>query len=557
MPGYWLPAPATLRRTSAQGHILEERTAEWSGFEIGSTDVEIAFASAPEGWSLDAVIWKLDDPTLIDELMALSPVETQGYFMLGSHTRYGQPAHLYRHLIHGWIYEDRYAWPHKRRICSENDAHALHLILSGLHRATEKRLYGLLMLQLLLSVLSRQSEDGGYRHGEWTDNMESHYRLHCSAMHMMMDALADKEDPTVRTALERAGAFLARQTDKLDAGRWFLHDELEHSVEALRQGPFRWLSSRAMGKAETNMLVLNSHLDATVALDRYRQVTGDNRHQALVAQAVSATRAVLSLRPAEWLYKLLFLAIRLTFLPTAQAARLPLHRRALKRLAWMYLIPLLPDIKARWPRIVMPSGYIDRELSLRVFAHDYLPINLMDLLRYRRRFPGESVDDAIFAATTLVRDFRMFERWLEIKGKEYAVGFWAEALYQICLIRPEAEYRALLAQAVIALESRGFGLPPSLLGANSEVVPPRDQVPAPIPEEARIRVVNLSRNSIIEVLLVNCSSDPVRPRIVRNAPTGLAWTVGISTDKVDSLPRDIPAGGWLWGRSQNSTGAVA
>ena len=104
----------------------------------------IGFASAPEGWTLDAVVWKLDDPALIDELMELAPVETQGYFLLGSHTRYGQPADLYRHLIHGWVYEDRYAWPHKRRICSENDAHALHLIFSGLQHATGKRIYGLL-----------------------------------------------------------------------------------------------------------------------------------------------------------------------------------------------------------------------------------------------------------------------------------------------------------------------------------------------------------------------------------------------------------------------------
>ena len=143
-PSYWLPTPAMLRNISAQGHILKERTAELNEFELDSSGVAITFPSIPEGWTLDAVIWRLADASLIDELQIFAPIETQGYFLLGSHTRYCRPADLYRHLIHGWVYEDRYAWPHMRRICSENDAHALHLILSGLQCATGKRIYGLL-----------------------------------------------------------------------------------------------------------------------------------------------------------------------------------------------------------------------------------------------------------------------------------------------------------------------------------------------------------------------------------------------------------------------------
>ena len=64
-PGYWLPGQAMLRRVSSQGHILEERAAEWSNFDLDFSGVEIAFAPPDEGWSLDAVIWKLDDPALI------------------------------------------------------------------------------------------------------------------------------------------------------------------------------------------------------------------------------------------------------------------------------------------------------------------------------------------------------------------------------------------------------------------------------------------------------------------------------------------------------------
>jgi hypothetical protein len=197
----------------------------------------------------------------------------------------------------------------------------------------------------------------------------------------------------------------------------------------------------------------------------------------------------------------------------------------------------------------MPGGYIDRELSLRAFAVDYLPINLMDLLRYRRRFAQEPVDDVISAALALVRGCHMLERWPEITGKEYALGFWAEALYHTCLARPAPEYRTWLAQAVVALEKCGFGLPPSLLGANGEAAHPRDQLPTPALEDARIRVVNLSRKGVVEVLLVNCSDEPVRPHILRNAPADVVWTAAVDPQESRELPPQIPAGSWLWARS--------
>lgn len=554
---YWLPQPPRFRRLDERGHVLEERDIHLDGLTVSAAELALS-VNILEQWAMDWIMWRFPRATrdVLDELHDLLTVETQGHFLWGSHTRYQRPTDVYRHVIHGHVYETQFSWPKYWKICSENDAHALYTILSGLASATGKQLYRLLKDQMLLSVLDRQGADGGWRHGEWTDRMESHYRLHCSAMHMLMDALDEKEDPFVRKALERAAAFLSGQTDELDAGEWFLHDELEHSVEALREGPFRWLPSRALGKSEPNMLVLNTHLDATIALDRYWQLTGDSRHQSLVSHAVTTARAVLSQRPAEWLYRPLFWAIRLTFLPTAQARRLPLHLRALKRVARKYLIPLLPHIKARFPRIVMPGGYIDRELSLRVFAPAYLPINVMDLLRYRRRFPDESVDDVILAAIALIRDCQLIERWPEINGMEYAVGFWAEALYQICLIRPDPEYRASLAQAVIALERQALGLPPSLLGSNGEAVPPREQAPTPVPDDGRIRVINLSRRNIKEVLLVNCATEAVRPRIVRNALNGLVWTAGSNAERRETLPQEIPPGGWLWGRRDDHSGVA-
>src|SRR5690606_31868412 len=153
-------------------------------------------------------------------------------------------ADLYQHLIHGHIYENRTQWPFNWKICSENDAHSLYVTLSGLFRSTGKRIYDLLRKQIVLSVVDRLGEDGAFRHGEWSRNMECHDRLHASGIHLRLDYLAEHDDPVVADALQRAAHFLAARPDKTDLGQWFLHDELEQSEAGMRQSPFTWKASR-------------------------------------------------------------------------------------------------------------------------------------------------------------------------------------------------------------------------------------------------------------------------------------------------------------------------
>lgn len=498
---------------------------------LEASGISIAFSPPPAGWVLDAVVWRLD-AALIDELQSLSRVETQGYFLLGSHTRYGRPADLYRHLLHGHVYEDRFAWPHNRRICSENDAHALHLVFSGLQQATGKRIYALLKAQLLLSVLSRQDEDGGFRHGEWTDNMESHYRLHCSAMHLMMDTLSEGDDPAVRSALARGMAFIADKHDTTDVGPWFYHDELETTEEGMHGAPFKWWPGRAMGKSPQNMLVLNTQLDTLVALERYGTLTGDAQYASLVESGYRAALAVLGLRPMEWLYRLVFSAVDLTLMPTEQAMRLPLWQRLWKRIGWQVFIPRLPRLKTRYPRLVMPGGYIDRELSLQTWAFDYLAVNLMDLVRAAHGTHRDALMPYIDGILACCARTGIARRWLEHTGRDYALAFYAEALVLLSVAAPRPETDALLADALQLCVRRGFGLPPSLNGGNAEA----QAGPCRIPQPAApgIVVANLSRAEGAACLVVNTGARAIELDAALCAvPTG--WTI----------PRgELRPGGW-------------
>ncbi len=498
---FWIPQAPRWRRYDPEGRILAEQEAGLAELAVSPASLTVGFAAVADH-VLDWVIWRLPGASdWIAQLERPTTLESQAYYLWGSHTVYQRPADLYQHLIAGRVYERGYAWPLKRRICSENDAHALHVTLDGLGLATGRSFYSVLCRQLLLCVIARQSADGGFRHGEWTLQMEAHFRLNASAMHLFLDALQARPDPAVLAAAGRLASYLANTRDEMAVGAWFLHDDLERSPEAMDRAPFKWFPSRVLGKSPSNMLVINTHMDTSIALDRYARVSGDARHQPLVESGRASIRAVLDLRPAEWLYRPLFRAIALTLLPTQQAMRLPLPLRALKRVAWKYLLPNLYRVKLWFPRLVMPGGYVDRHLTLDSFAFHYLTINLMDMARYQRRLPAPGMDALIASAARFIQESGVRARWRELAYERYALGFWAEALWQLCQMYDDWRYRTWLAEAVLDLEDEAMGIPPSLLGANREALArPRA---CPQPPDPGVRVVSIPRAGEWEVLWVN------------------------------------------------------
>ncbi|BCX89792.1 hypothetical protein MIN45_P2165 [Methylomarinovum tepidoasis] len=518
---FWIPRLPVARRLDDQGHILEETPAPVSGLELNGSGLTL-FLAPPAGFVTDLAVWRLT-PQLQQELTDLSPIETQAYFLWGSHTRYSHPADLYLHLIHGWVYENRVSWPKYWKICSENDAHALYVLFSGLARATGKTLYRLFKRQLLLAVLDRQADDGGWYHGEWTDGMESHFRLHTSALHLLLDAYEEGPDATIAEGLQRGTEFLLQRADRLDCGLWFLHDSLELTEASMRQSPFQWLPCRAFGKSVSDMLVLNSHWDTTIAVGRGAGLLEESAWREAAGEANRATETVLAAIPAAWLYRLVFGLIALSFLPTERAAALPLWRRALKRLGWKYLIPCFHHLKCRFPRLVMPGGYLDRALCLKGISTAYQAINVMDLVRLQARFPQLKLRSYIDDAVAFTYRSGLWQRWAEDERTRYAYGFWAEALHRLCLLDPDPALRSRLAGTMARLEELGLGQPPGLLGGDQErgFAGPRKLDLHKLPPG--VRIADLSTPAGAEYLLLGTGEGPVRLN-TGTLGTELNWT---------------------------------
>ena len=543
-PTYWLPVAPALRRMDELGRIFEEAAAPLQSFDPGHEHTQVTLGGSTNDLRLHLCLWRLPD-TLIRELNAPRPIEGQGWFSLGSHTNWRRPADLYTHLEQGWIHENRRSWPQHCRICSENDAHALYLLCKGLAGATGKAIYQVFQRQILLAVIHRQDERGGWRHGEWSRD-ESHFRLVTSGLHLLMDAWAEASDPRVGEAMDAAARFLGERSGRIRFGTWFPHDELELSEESIAHLPFPWSRSTVLGKTVSNMLVLNTHLDTTIALHRHASLSGCRDYQDAVSSALDTTEKLLGLSPLEPLYRLLFLPLRLSLLPTARARALPLPLRALKRLGWKYIAPNLYRIKARFPRFVMPGGFIERDICMRNWSFFYLTINLMDLARLQLAFPQADLHLPIRQAEAFTESTGVLDRWAELGYERHALGFWAESLYYLWRLEPSHERSRRLADAMVRLHRLDMGLPPSLLGGNGEVVPPDARSPYPDFDEPGLRLANLGDRRQPRFLAVNCGDNPI----------DLSGDLG-AMERLDGASGILTSGEWVLLATRPNAGQVS
>lgn len=201
----------------------------------------------------------------------------------------------------------------------------------------------------------------------------------------------------------------------------------------------------------------------------------------------------------------------------------------------------------------MPGGYIERAIALRGVVDDYHSINVMDLLRYWRRFPQEDFKSLINDAVAFVVKNRLVDHWSENEVKKYALGFWAEALYHHYMLAPDREILTDLAETIVKLDQLGMGLPPSFLGANGETVPRAQQIGCPSPADSALRIANLSAQDRMEFLVVNPTA-VARQLVWETKPQRLLRWDDVANGHRD-LGEDIEisAFGWIMGYASVSS----
>lgn len=302
-------------------------------------------------------------------------VERRVFAIYGKNTI--SPLFLSKYLINGKIYDPR---PKPRvdnkRECQEQVAYILYGYFGMLYRATEKSFYRAIQTIIAYTVALRVENDGRLRHGTWTDDMETHWRFEAEALQLLTIHYQQFGGVKIAEVCKKMAACIRKYADKLGGNSlWFLHDTLENT-EKVKTGYPTLVCSRAFGKDWRNTLALNTHLCSLVALVRYADVFEDSEVRADVEAGVRSLRRIISRHGGDRVFALLFKAQHMLFGRKTRFFN-PLMRR---------LTRLLLYAKKIWPRLVMPNGAIERDLSASAFSRRYHVVNLKDLLKIGRYY---------------------------------------------------------------------------------------------------------------------------------------------------------------------------
>lgn len=375
---FWFPSNAVLRQYDDHGRITLQADSSWevttdkSGFRLA------AAAKAGSKLEFGLVHFRSQIDSFKRELLEFSPVETTPV-VRNTWFKYERVSDVWTYYIMGDLFNIN-ALPASEGWCSQNMAYALYYHLDFLHKKTNKRVYLILRDLIGYSVLLSLPADSRWRTGSWTDRMETHLVHQASGIHILLSHYENTANDLFMEKARSAVDYLLSCTDKLDGDQiWFLHDSLETDCEQVGLYYRNLVISRAFGKSPSNTLCLNSHMWTLTVLHRMSELTGDKRCGEAFEEGLGTLHWLLEQRPASCLYGLVYhfrdFLIRLVLRTNSK-----LIRKVQKRYDDALKKSILPRLKNKFPRFVMPNGFTERDLCFAPLSDFYHMLNLKDLL---------------------------------------------------------------------------------------------------------------------------------------------------------------------------------
>lgn len=305
---------------------------------------------------------------------------------------------IWSYLINGSIYDPRSHKKVGKRFKCQQCAYAWWSYFDFLYQETGKKIYTVMQDEVALTVLLDMSAEGAWRHGFWSDDMETHARFHLDGLHLLISQYQKTGEPMWLEAAERGMAFVSEHlTEQLDDGSlWFLHDTIEYS---------RWhhFKSTLFGKTLENSLCINTHVQALTVLHRLRLAIPDKKiYTEMLNKGLRALHRALDYQPGELFYRpLMFWIMKHKTRGEARSKldklRNRLEKRLIKRIYWL--------VRRQFPRLVQPGGFTERDLTLSFASDRYHIINLKDLLTLYQQEPLAWLRPYIKDSTAFVRKF--------------------------------------------------------------------------------------------------------------------------------------------------------
>jgi len=285
---------------------------------------------------------------------------------------------VWDYFINGTFFNSRHkvqkrAWP------GQNIPFVLYHYLDLLSRQTKKQIYGLLCDLIAYSVMLSLPDDGRWRHGIWTDIAETHAAHQVAGIHLLLSYYQrTAAEIFLKKAALAADYLISIAADLTGDKTWFLHDSLETNPDDAARF-YKLFDSTAFGKATSNTLCINTHIATLTALHRLNQIDPSDKYSTCFEKGLNALKKVLQANPCNFLFSSAYrprdLLVRLC---TKKENKIT--KKLLKVWTLILMRHLLPFLKKKYPRLIMPNGFIERDLAYSALSDFYHFRNLEDIL---------------------------------------------------------------------------------------------------------------------------------------------------------------------------------
>jgi len=373
----WIPKDPVSRLYDNNGRI---ETATQATFQANSnTDgIRLSLTGSPgRKVEFSVLIFTKNIESFTKEILDHDPIELRK--VTRSDWFYYEGAKsVWDYFINGTFFSSRHK-VHKRAWPGQNIPYVLYHYLDFLSRQTEKQIYRLLCDLIAYSVMLSLPDDGRWRHGIWTDIAETHAAHQAAGIHLLLSHYQRTAAKIFLKKAALAADYLISIADDLAEDQtWFLHDTLETNPAdaALFYNLF---PSTAFGKTTSNTLCINTHIATLTALHRLNQLSPAEKYSTYFEKGVSALKKILQANPCSFLFWSIY-RLRDLLMRLCTKTENKLAKKLLKAWTLTLIRHLLPFLKKRFPRLLMPNGFIERDLSHSALSGFYHFRNLEDIL---------------------------------------------------------------------------------------------------------------------------------------------------------------------------------
>lgn len=394
---FWLPGKIMARDYFDNGNIKQARQIETTQSEDDGFRLNIP-GEKNMTVELPVVFAMKDADEFIAQITSTHPLEEQTT-KLDKLFNYNQPDDVWDYLIAGNIYRlavyiydigCELSWP-----CQQT-ANSLYSYMVYLHSLTGKSVYKFFYDLVAYSVMLNLDDQGRWRHGLWAPPlMETHIRFQVSGICMLASCYEKTNRDIFLSKAQKAMDYAITLADDMaDDGIWFVHDSLEQKQPWDKYRYKNDFDSNAFGKSRHNTLCLNTHIWTILGFCRLKEASGDDRYDGYVAKGLTSLKQVLDAKPAQGIYRLLYwlrdiLIGRLARGNGRIASELKLrYEKILQR-------TILPYLKRKFPRVNMPNGFIERDLTHSRLSDIYHLATLDDYLMLYAYLPSKWLKEAI------------------------------------------------------------------------------------------------------------------------------------------------------------------